>query len=72
MSVKILTEHHSEILSLKVGYSCLYLSKYHIVGNHVSRLNYYQKYLIPIDVPRPLINDLWVFLFQKIDAECVK
>ena len=25
-----------------------------------------------IDVPRPLANDLWVFLFQKIDAECVK
>ena len=26
----------------------------------------------PIDVPRPLTNDLWVFLFQTIDAECVK
>ena len=25
-----------------------------------------------INVPRPLINDLCVFLFQKIDAECVK
>ena len=25
-----------------------------------------------IDVPRSLINDLWVFLFQKIDAECIK
>ena len=25
-----------------------------------------------IDVPRPLINDLWVFLFQTIDAEYVK
>ena len=24
------------------------------------------------DVPRPLTNDLWVFLFQMIDAECVK
>ena len=24
------------------------------------------------DVPRPLINDLWVFLFQKIDVKCVK
>ena len=24
-----------------------------------------------IDVPRPLTNDLWVFLFQTIDAECV-
>ena len=26
----------------------------------------------PIDEPRTLINDLWVFLFQAIDAECVK
>ena len=25
-----------------------------------------------IDVQRPLTNDLWVFLFQTIDAECVK
>ena len=25
-----------------------------------------------IDVPRPLTNDLWVFLFQSIDAGCVK
>ena len=23
------------------------------------------------DVPRPLANDLWVFLFQTIVAECV-
>ena len=28
--------------------------------------------LISIDVPRPLINDLWAFVFQKIDAECVQ
>ena len=28
--------------------------------------------LIYIDVPRPLTNDLWVFLFQTIDAEYVK
>ena len=27
---------------------------------------------ITIDVPQPLTNDLWVFLFQTIDAECVK
>ena len=25
-----------------------------------------------IDVSRSLTNDLWVFLFQTIDAECVK
>ena len=28
--------------------------------------------LISIDVPSPLINDLCMFLFQKIDAEFVK
>ena len=28
--------------------------------------------VIPTDVPRPLTNDLCVFLFQTIDAECVK
>ena len=27
---------------------------------------------IAIDVPQPLTNDLWVFLFQTIDAEFVK
>ena len=27
---------------------------------------------IYIDVPRPLTNDLWVSLFQTIDAEYVK
>ena len=25
-----------------------------------------------IDVPGPLINDLWVFLFQKNNAECLR
>ena len=24
------------------------------------------------DTPRPLTKDLWVFLFQTIDTECVK
>ena len=43
MIVKLLTEHHLEFLSLKGG--CRGLSestlvKYHIVGNHVSWLNY--------------------------------
>ena len=43
MSVELLTEHHLEFLTLKeapqAGLS-LHLSKYHIVGNHMSRLNY--------------------------------
>ena len=32
----------------------------------------YKQVAYCIDVPRPLTNDLWVFLFQTIDAECVK
>ena len=27
---------------------------------------------VATDVPRTLTNDLWVFLLQTIDAECVK
>ena len=38
MSVKLLTEHSLEFLSLKGGW--LSMSKCHIVGNHMSRLNY--------------------------------
>ena len=41
MSVKLLTEHHLEFLSLKVAAQVrlsLHLSKCYIVGNHMSRL----------------------------------
>ena len=41
MSVKLLTEHHLEFLGYNGGCTgslSLHLSKYHIVGNHVSRL----------------------------------
>ena len=40
MTVKLLTEHHLEILTLKeAAQTCLnlHLSKCHIVGNHMSR-----------------------------------
>ena len=43
MIVKLLTEHHLEFLSLKGGCSGSSestLVKCHIVGNHMSRLNY--------------------------------
>ena len=43
MTVKIPTEHYLELLSLKRGYTgrlSLFMSKCHIVGNHMSRLNY--------------------------------
>ena len=42
MSFELLTEKHLEFLSLKggcKGSSESNLSKYHIVGNHMSRLN---------------------------------
>ena len=41
MIVKLLTEHHLEFLSLKEAAQAglnVHLSKYHIVGNHMSRL----------------------------------
>ena len=44
MIVKLLTEYHLEFQSLKGGCTGLSestLVKYHIVGNHMSRLNYY-------------------------------
>ena len=43
MIVKLLTEHHLQFLSLKGTAQArlsLHLPKYHIVGNHMSRLNY--------------------------------
>ena len=43
MSVKVLTDHHLEFLSLKEAAEArlsLHLSKCHIVGNHMSRLIY--------------------------------
>ena len=42
---------------------------------HIDSVEYMLLYILLVyttDVPRPLINDLWVFLFQKIDAECVR
>ena len=43
MIVKLLPEHHLEFLSVKGGCKCSSestLVKSHIVGNHMSRLNY--------------------------------
>ena len=39
------------------------------IMNGVNIISYAYIY---IDVPRPLTNDLWVFLFQTIDAEYLK
>ena len=40
-----------------------------LIINGVNIISYAYIY---IDVLRPLTNDLWVFLFQTIDAEYVK
>ena len=43
MTVKLLTERHLEFLSIKgaaQAHLILHLSKCHIVGNHMPRLNY--------------------------------
>ena len=46
MTLKLLTEHHLEFLSLKKVAAkarvSLHFSKCHIVENHVSRLNYFE------------------------------
>ena len=39
---------------------------------HVHRFNFATLKFAAIDVPRPLTNDLWVFLFQTINEQCVK
>ena len=54
MSIKLLTEHHLAFLSLKGAAKVrlsLHMSKYHIGGNHISRLNYVSA---PYDVMRQM------------------
>ena len=54
MSVKLLTEHHLEFLILKKSVQprlSLHLSKYHIFGNHMSRLNYVVQYFSCVSSP---------------------
>ena len=59
MTLKLLTEHHLEFLSLKRDSQArlsLHLSKCHIVGNHMSQLILYCQY-----APSPLENKDSVF-----------
>ena len=60
MSVKLLAEHHVELLSLieaKHTRLSLHLSNYHIVGNHMSRL----KILFQLKPP-PVLPYRFIFL----------
>ena len=43
-------------------YICMYIP----IGDNILNTKVF------IDVPRPLTNDLWVFILLKIDAECVQ
>ena len=60
MSVKLLTEHHLEFLSLKGGIQArlsLHLSKCHIVGNHMPWLVFYLLQYVFQSVPTvPLLK----------------
>ena len=42
-----------------------------LIMNGVNIISYAYIYMY-IDVPRPLANYLWIFLFQTVDAEYVK
>ena len=60
MIVKLLTEHHLEILSLKGGcrgFPSLHLSKCQIVGNHMSRLKTNNNM-----ISRSSTGGLWMFV----------
>ena len=47
MTVKLLTEHRLEILSFKgQARLSIHLSKCYIVGNHMSRLNYFSMEMV--------------------------
>ena len=62
MIVKLLTEHHLEFLSLKEAAEArmsLHLSKHHIVGNHMSWLNYVQNTLKCVDLENSIRGVGW-------------
>ena len=73
MSVKLLTGHHVQFLSLKKSsQACLslHLSKYHIIGNHMSRLIYViersttMTLLLNLDVSNPVLGLKYIDEFK--------
>ena len=69
MSVKLLTEHHLEFLGLKEGSkdsSELHLSKCHIVGNHVSQLNFIFGPKLIIIIPVSLTKECPNNIFRQL------
>ena len=70
MSVKLLTEHHLEFLSLKEAAQARLsqlMSKCHIVRNHVSRLIYYVLTLIP---PIFLLSSCFLLIGSAAYIQC--
>ena len=59
-------------MSLKSERGFMYPRLNHILNseNAIRILN--EKHIRSIDVPQPLINDLWAFLFLTIDTEYLK
>ena len=79
MTVKLLSTHHLEIISLKGGCTgslSLHLSKYHIVGNHMSRLIYVLSYVRYVLLMSPmsmfLLNVNKVFLICQYKPKGVQ
>ena len=81
MSVKLLAEHHLEFLNFKVAGQArlsLQMSKYHIVGNHMSRLKFLKSWTQDTRFLRlQIINDFkfkWsiVFLIVKMEIRKMK
>ena len=73
MSVKLLTEHHLQFLSLKKSSQArlsLHLSKYHIVGNHMSWLicvierSTTMTLLLNLDVSNPVLGLKYIDEFK--------
>ena len=73
MTAKLLTEHHLEFLSLKEAAKArlsLHLSKYHIFGNHMSRLKLFllvaDAYTDPENSVGVVVCSLLIFSHQSI------
>ena len=65
MIVKLLTEHHLEFLKKAAqAHLSLHLSKYHIVGNHMTRLNY--SHTVWVDKSGGVASEMSVVIFYLL------
>ena len=66
MSVKLLTEHHLEFVSLKRGCTGSFdLSKCHFVGNHMSRLNLITLHCLSRPFGRQLMFEIILYGWEE-------